>query len=81
MNIAGVVVIFVIWWWVAFLALLPTGLDSRGEAGEEAVKGADPGAPSNPALRKKALRATIAAAALTLVTSLIIISGVIDFRE
>ncbi len=81
MNIVAVIVIFVIWWWIAFLAVLPMGVESRWEAGDDGVEGADPGAPNDPQLKKKAFRATLIAAALTIVTSAIIASGVINFRD
>ena len=81
MNIPAILVVFIIWWWIAFLALLPMGVKSRWEAGDDGVKGADPGAPEDPQLKKKALRATIIAAILTAITAAIIISGVINFRE
>ena len=81
MNVPAVIVIFIMWWWVAFLAVLPMGVKSRWEADDDGVKGADPGAPNDPQLKKKALRATIIAAGLTAITAAIIISGVFNFRE
>lgn len=81
MNVAGAVVIFIIWWWVAFLALLPRGVEGRWEADDDGVKGADPGAPTAPKLKEKALTATWVAAVLTAITAAIILSGVITFRE
>jgi predicted secreted protein len=81
MNIVSVVVIFVIWWWIAFLAVLPMGVKGRWETPDDGVDGADPGAPENPQLKRKAMRATWIAAALTVVTSAVILSGLIDFRE
>lgn len=81
MNIAAVIVVFVIWWWVAFLIFLPTGVTSRWEAPDDGVEGADPGAPDDPQLKRKAIRATIAAVILTLITAIIINSGFIDFRQ
>lgn len=81
MNAIGVIVIFIIWWWIAFLALLPTGVKGRWEQPDDHVRGADPGAPETPDIKKKAFRATIASVALTVITSVVILSGVIDFRE
>lgn len=81
MNPAAIIVVFVIWWWVAFLAVLPMGVKSRWEGDDDGVDGADPGAPDDPQLKKKVLRATMIAAGLTVVTSALIMSGLISFRE
>ncbi|MEM8773067.1 MAG: DUF1467 family protein [Pseudomonadota bacterium] len=81
MNIVGVIVVFIIWWWVAFLAVLPMGVKGRWEAPDDGVEGADPGAPDNPQLKQKALRATWIAALLTALTTAFIMSGVVDFRQ
>lgn len=81
MNIAAVIVVFIIWWWVAFLALLPMGVKSRWEVSDDGVEGADPGAPDDPQLKKKAIRATAVAAVMTIVTAVIISSGVFNFRD
>jgi len=81
MTIAGGIVIFIIWWWVAFLALLPRGIQGRWEADDDGVKGADPGAPVSPQIGKKARLATMVAFGLTVVTIAIIMSGVFNFRE
>ncbi len=81
MNIPAVIVIFIIWWWVGFLAVLPMGVKSRWESADDGVKGADPGAPDDPQLKKKAIRATVIAVVMTVLTAAVIISGVINFRE
>ncbi len=81
MNIAGAIVIFIIWWWVSFLAVLPRGVEGRWESKDDGVKGADPGAPVKPEIGKKAWLATKFAFALWAVTVAIIISGVFNFRE
>jgi predicted secreted protein len=81
MTIAGGVVIFIVWWWVAFLAVLPRGIESRWEAEDDGVKGADPGAPVQPDLKNKAWLATKITAVLWVITVAIILSGVINFRD
>ena len=81
MNLAAVIVVFIIWWWVAFLAVLPLQIKSRWETPDDGVDGADPGAPEDPQLKRKAIWATVGAAGLTALTSAVIFSGVIDFRE
>ncbi len=81
MNIAGAVVIFIVWWWVVFLAVLPRGVQGRWEAPDDGVDGADPGAPVSPDIGKKAWLATKIAAGLSAVTIALILSGLIDFRD
>lgn len=81
MNIPAIIVVFIIWWWVAFLAFLPMNIKSRWEAPDDGVEGADPGAPDDPQLKPKAVRATIAATVLTVLTAAVILSGVVNFRD
>ena len=81
MNIGGAIVIYVIIWWLVFFALLPMGVTSRWESNDDGVKGADPGAPTNPDLKRKAVRASVIAAVLSAIVILIIMSGVINFKE
>jgi predicted secreted protein len=81
MTIAGGVVIFIVWWWVAFLAVLPRGVESRWEAEDDGVKGADPGAPVQPDLKKKAWLATKITAVLWAITVAVILSGIFNFRD
>ncbi len=81
MNVVAVIVIYVLWWWIAFMAVLPTGVKSRWETPDDGVDGADPGAPVDPQLKQKAIRASWIAAILTVLTSVFIMSGFIDFRE
>ena len=60
-------VYFVIWWTVLF-AILPIGVRSAVEAGEEVAEGHDAGAPVAPRLGRKALLTTaIASVAFAIV--------------
>ena len=81
MNWAGAIVIYIIWWWVSFLAVLPHGVQSRWEAEDDGVEGADPGAPTDPRLKQKMWLATKIAAVLWAVTAAVILSGVFNFRD
>lgn len=81
MNIAGAIVIFIIWWWVVFLAVLPRGVEGRWEASDDGVEGADPGAPTDPALKQKAVLATKITVVIWAITVAIILSGIFNFRE
>ena len=65
MGVVGAIVVFSVCWFLALYCLLPIGVRSIEETGEEIPEGAFPGAPSNPNLRIKALGATVIAAALT----------------
>lgn len=81
MNIAGAVVIFVILWWTVFFAVLPWGVRSRWETGDDGVAGADPGAPAEIDLKKKALVTTGITVGVWALVVAVVASGVINFRE
>ncbi len=54
--------IYVTIWWIVLFAVLPLGVRSAEEAGEERPEGTDPGAPVAPQLGKKAAITTVIAA-------------------
>ena len=81
MNIASAIVVYVLWWWLVFFAMLPTGVQGRWEGQDDGVEGADPGAPTEPQLKKKAIRTSIIALVLWMLTVAIILSGIFNFRE
>ncbi len=81
MNVPAAIVIFVLVWWCIFFAMLPVGVKSRWESKDDGVEGADPGAPEDPDLKKKALWTTAVAAPVTAVIVAVILSGVINFRD
>lgn len=56
--------IYVTIWWIVLFAVLPLGVRSAEEAGEERPEGSDPGAPVAPHLAKKAALTTLIAAAI-----------------
>ena len=58
-------------WWIVLFAVLPLGVRSADEAGEERPEGADPGAPVAPQLAKKALLTTVIAAVVFALVTLI----------
>lgn len=58
-------------WWIVLFAVLPLGVRSADEAGEERPEGADPGAPVAPQLAKKALLTTVIAAVVFALVALI----------
>jgi len=80
MHPVAVGVIFFLVWWVTFFAVLPTGVQSRHESEPDGVIGADPGAPTDPEIKRKMLTTTAIAAVITAIVCAIIISGVFNFR-
>jgi predicted secreted protein len=81
MGPVEIIIIFVLIWWCVFFAVLPMGVKGRWESQGDGVTGADPGAPAEPNLKRKAFLATGVAAALTAVVALVIASGVVNFGE
>ncbi len=75
MSVVEAVVVFAIVWWLFFLMLLPWGVE-RNEAPEE---GHDAGAPVRPKLVRKALAATVLAAAATAIIRWAVESYLADF--
>lgn len=81
MNPVGALIIYILWWWLVFFAVLPFGVKARWESDDDGVRGAEPGAPSAPMLKKKLLQTSLIALGFWIVTILIIISGIFDFRD
>ena len=65
MPIGSIVAVFVVVWWLSFVAVLPIGARSQSDTGEIAA-GTDPGAPVAPRLLRKGLVASGLAIVLTL---------------
>ena len=76
MNIASLIVVYVIVWWVVFFMALPWGV-RRAEGGD---LGNDPGAPANPRLLLKAVVTTVIAAALTAAVWWVVVSDIVDLQ-
>lgn len=60
-GLGALAVYFVIWWTVLF-AVLPFGVKSASEAGEEVADGHEPGAPVRHGMMRKILITTVIAA-------------------
>src|SRR5262245_4924502 len=73
-------VIYLIWWWLAFFAMLPLGVRSSEEAGAAVEAGNDPGAPHVPNIGKKMLWASASAAALWVITIVLIAADPFNMR-
>ena len=69
-------IVFLISWWLVFLATLSVGVRSQVEEGEQA-EGTEGGAPVHHMLPKKAVWATIGAALVTLIAFVVLSSGII----
>lgn len=81
MGPVGIAIIFILIWWCVFFAVLPMGVRGRWESEADGVPGAEPGAPADPGLKRKAILTTAIAAGLTIIAALVISSGVITFRK
>ena len=80
MSIFTGIMLYVILWWLAFFAMLPVGVKTAEEAGEDLGDGHAPSAPVKPALWRKALWAGLIAAVIFGIYYLIQASGLITLR-
>jgi len=79
MNLwTGIAVYAIIWWLVIFM-VLPWGV--RRIDTEDLGKGEDPGAPEKPRMLTKLLVTTLVSGVIFGLVYLVIVSGVISFRE
>lgn len=62
-SISTAFAIYFVLWWVVLFAVLPFGVRSQQENGEE-IAGTDPGAPSLPQMGRKLLWTTVVSAVL-----------------
>lgn len=81
MGPVGIVIVFILVWWCVFFAVLPMGVKGRWESDGDGVEGAEPGAPADPQLKRKAVLATVAAVALTALVAVVAASGLVRFGE
>lgn len=81
MNIATIILVFVVTWWLVFMASLPVGVRAQNETEEGTTEGTVPSAPSNPNLKKKALYTTLIAIGITVGYYFLADSGLINFRQ
>lgn len=69
--------IYLVIWWVVFLAVLPHGSTNYYETGETPPDGIDKGVPVNPNLKKKALVTTAISAVVMVIVYLVVRSGIL----
>jgi predicted secreted protein len=67
LRTAGALALYFTLWWTLLFAVLPFGMSRQAEAVE--VLGSDPGAPSAPRLREKAVWTTLVAGAFFIAAS------------
>ncbi len=80
MNIATIILVYVIAWWMVFFAALPIGVKSQHETEEGVTEGTEPGAPANPNLKMKALVTSIIALVLTAAYYYVVTHSGFSFR-
>jgi len=69
---------FAIFWFLALQIVIPIGVRSPHETGEEVQPGHDPGAPSRPQLGLKVAIATAAAIVMWAILYALVLTGVLD---
>jgi predicted secreted protein len=75
LTVSGAIALYFVIWWTLLFAVLPFGVRSQVDAGEVAL-GSEPGAPSAPRLREKAVWTTlVSAAVLVLAAALMPLAG------
>lgn len=80
MSFVTLILVYVVIWWLFFFMMLPVGVVGQHETEEGAQDGTDPGAPTRPDLKKKALITSVIALFLTIGYYYVATSGLIDFR-
>ncbi|HZL29569.1 MAG TPA: DUF1467 family protein [Pseudolabrys sp.] len=61
MNTTTILAIYFIIWWITLFAVLPFGIKSQGESGDELAPGTDPGAPAMHVMWRKFMWTTLVA--------------------
>ena len=75
LRVSGGIGLFFVVWWTVLFAILPFGARSQAESGD-VTAGTEPGAPTVPAIREKALWTTLASVVVfLLVAGLLPLSG------
>jgi predicted secreted protein len=75
-TLVGAVAVYFVVWWIFLFAVLPIGARSQAEEGS-VERGSEPGAPSRPLLRQKALWTTLGASiVMVLMLTLLPLAGI-----
>lgn len=79
MSITTVLAIYFILWWVVLFAVLPWGVRSQHESGEEIAPGTDPGAPAIHLVWRKVLWTTLITSVIFAILYVAYTGGFIPF--
>ena len=77
MNITGVIVVFVIVWWVVFFMMLPVGVTQEVHP----QQGNDPGAPQKTDLKKKIYITTLVTLVISVGYFVLLEQGYLSFIQ
>ena len=80
MSIVTGILVYVIIWWLVFFMMLPIGVKSHDETGEDVVDGTHSSAPVKPDMLRKALTTSLIAAVLLFIFYLILQYDIISLR-
>lgn len=81
MSVASGFAVYVVIWWTVLFAILPWGVRTDQEAGQDPVQGAATSAPHKPLLAKKALWTTLVSALLFALYLANWINGWIELKD
>jgi len=71
LRLTGATALYFVIWWILLFAVLPFGVTSQHES-ENIAAGTDPGAPTAPALREKALWTTFISSPVLVFTAAVL---------
>ncbi len=81
MNLAFAIAIYFIIWWLVLFAMLPIGVRTAEEAGEEPVPGAADSAPLLPRLLPKMLATTLIASVIFALVYAVLVHHIITLDD
>lgn len=79
-GVVNSIVVFLIVWWLILFMVLPIGVRSQTEA-EDVVAGTEPGAPTDPQLKKKAWWSTVATSVVWLIWVVLAETGALSLPD
>ena len=74
------IMVFIILWWLVFFTMLPTGVKTPEEAGEETGDGHATSAPVRPEMKRKLVMTTLITIVLFSLYAAVEASGLISFK-
>jgi predicted secreted protein len=79
MSITTILAIYFVLWWVVLFAVLPWGVRSQHESGEEIAPGTDPGAPAIHLVWRKLFWTTVVTSVIFAILYVAYTQGLIPF--